>query len=117
MIRAFQRKAVPERSKVEKRLYFNAWLYNRKKKPWRKLKRNFLRPALYVLLAAEAFVLYKNHLPAEDFLKCLIHMEAYTEAEPEEEGESRTERGFSIDLKEGSLKFWKSEQAPVEQRD
>lgn len=109
--------AAPEGSKVEKRLYFNAWLYNRNKKPWRTWKRNFLRPALCVLLAAEAAVLCKEHLPAEGFFKSLVHQEAYTETELLESGESRRERGFTIDFKEGSLKFWKSEQAPVKQRE
>lgn len=71
-----------------------------------------LIPAVLGILAAFGlFLLCLEWEPAGEVLKRLVTTGSYTEVKTGEEGrKGKTERGFSIDFKEGRIRLWRSDQ-------
>lgn len=94
-----------------KHLPYYVRCYNRRKKPWRvfKASRRIFGPCLLLgILAVEVIFLLESKagLP-RTFLERVVHVERIERVIQEEEGNGRTERGLSVDLKEGSLRLWR----------
>ncbi len=118
--------------------HFYEKLYNRKRKPWRNarhfkrlagVRRSSLIPVLCGVIVLEGMVLAGRCVQAgtEEFSSpfrdvITIQRDGSVDSEPEDEygkgreaaplwpGETK-ERGFSIDWKDGKLRFWQKEES------
>lgn len=88
--------------------------YNKRKKPWRAFKNSILTPGVRLLLgiaALEAAVLSGRKAGLTGtLLEQAFKVQRIERITLEEEETGRTERGLSVDLKEGSVKLWRTEQ-------